>query len=152
MWRTGTILISYLSVWHWYYKNRSLQWRQSGWGGGGWEAFHSRQFSPISPITWNGRTKFSPRSPIWHWNFCRYVWRSTMLVKWASPPPTFSYNKKGHRLTNPKYCDCGEVSDQESGRVWLLSGCEYKKPDFLSIKTVNFSDFLPVRNARSLTF
>ena len=66
--------------------------------------------------------------------------------------PPFSYTKKGQRLPNPKYCDCGEVSDQESGRVRLFSGCEYKKPDFLSIKIVNFSDFLPVRNARSLTF
>ena len=31
--------------------------------------------------------------------------------------PPFSYTKKGQRLPNPKYCDCGEVSDKESGRV-----------------------------------
>ena len=39
----------------------------------------------------------------------------------APPPHThthaFAYTKKGQRLPNPKYCDCGEVSDQESGRV-----------------------------------
>ena len=40
--------------------------------------------------------------------------------------------------------DCGGVRDQESGRV--------RQSDFLSITIVNFSDFLPVRNTKSLTF
>ena len=82
-------------------------------------------------------------------------WRQSRGGRGQSPPPhTFSYTKKGQRLPNPNFllsCDCVVVRDQESGRVRLFSGCGYKKPDFLSIKIVNFSDFLPVRNASSLT-
>ena len=36
----------------------------------------------------------------------------------GSPP--LSYTKKGQRWANPKYCDCDEVRDQESGSVWLF--------------------------------
>ena len=51
--------------------------------------------------------------------------KSGSILQWrqsrgagGNPPPHFSTPKKGEqRWPNTKYCDCGEVRDQESGRI-----------------------------------
>ena len=49
-------------------------------------------------------------------------------------PPTLSYTKKGQRLPNPKFCDCGEVSDQHLEEFDCLVVVNIKNLTFCRLK------------------
>ena len=68
------------------------------------------------------------------------------------PPPPFPTPKKvrGCLILNIVIVVRLAIKNLEESDCLVVVNIQ--KPDFLSIKIVNFSDVLPVRNARSLTF